>query len=183
MRVARPGETGDCWFEMPPRLAATERRMAGMALRAWAAGDRAIVAGFDENTLMIADPAGRPFLAAVAPAIAATFGLSPGLCLDRHDGLAAELVAACDLIALQPLPVPFEASLAAPGRALVLVRGIALPLFADRRDTGLVQIVVSWREVLNRAATRRLRRELSTAFRFSAQISAISDPFAPKSTS
>lgn len=183
MHARMAGETADCWFDLPPRVGAVERRMAGMALHAWAVGGRAAVPGFDDNRLTIADPAGQPCVTAAAPAITAIFGLAPGMVLSGRHGLAAELLAACDLIALQPRAVPFEASLAAPGRALILVRGVALPLFADGRDTDLVQIIVSWREVLNRAATTRLRRELGAAFRFSAPISAISDPFAAKSTS
>lgn len=62
-------------------------------------------------------------------------------------------------------PIPFEASLSAAGGSLVLVRGIVLPLISPRHNIDTVQVVLSWREVLNRSATRRLRRELGDALR------------------
>jgi len=178
MRDGWDGEAIECRFDAPPRFGITERRMAELALDAWAAAGCGVVAGFDANSVMIADPAGRAIVTAVAPAIAATFGLVAGMALTGGEGLAAELTAACDLIALRPEPVPFEASLVAAGCACILLRGVALPLFVAGHDTHNVQAVVSWREVLDRAATTRLRRELGAAFRFSPPISARRDPFA-----
>jgi hypothetical protein len=76
--------------------------------------------------------------------------------------------------------VPFEACLAAPGRACVLVRGVALPL-SEGRDPDmiphLVQIFINWRELLDRAATTRIRREIGTALRIAAPNPTKTDPF------
>ena len=104
-----------------------------------------------------------------------------GMAIAGQDGIAADFLSACDHIALHPVPVPFEASLMAPDSAAILARGVALPLFAAGHHTGVVQIVVSWREVLNRVATMRLRRELGAALRFSAPNFAKTDPFLAKS--
>ena len=176
MRTGWGGEN-DCRFDVPPRFGVIERRMSGLALDAWAMGGQRRVAGFDDNSLIITDPAGAAIIAAVGAPITATFGLAPGMMLAGHAGLGGECAAACDLIALRPLPVPFEASLAAPGSDCILVRGIALPL----SDSDDVQIVVNWREVLNRAATTRLRREFGAALRISATKSARIDPFSSNS--
>nr|WP_310524594.1 hypothetical protein [Polymorphobacter sp.] len=177
MRTGWGSETADCRFDVPPRFGIAERRLAGLALDAWSAGGRSRITGFDDNSIFVTDPAGFAVVTAIGASIAATFGLAVGVLLSGGDGLAAELAAACDLIALRPLPVPFEASLAAPGRDCVLVRGVALPLFDAGHETGTVQIVMSWREVLNRAATRRLRHELGAALRSSTLILAKIDPF------
>ena len=177
MRVEWAVDRGDCRFELPPRFTVIERRMSGRALDAWAACNHGIVAGFDDNSLVIRDPGERSTVETAGDAVIAIFGLAPGMLLNSRDALASELCAACDLIALRPLPVPFEASLLAPGRACILVRGIALPIAGARGAAERVQIVVSWREVLNRAATTRLKRELSAALRQSLPSMATSDPF------
>ncbi len=181
MRTGWGGEAMDCGFDVPPRLAVAERRMAGRAIDAWTAGGRVAVAGFDGNCLTVVDRDGAAVVDGCCAAITGAFGLVPGMVLSGCGGLAGEIVAACDLIALRPEPVPFEASLMAPGRALMLVRGVALPLFSDDGETGRVQVVVNWREVLNRAATTRLRREIGAILRHHPVISAKSDPFSPKS--
>jgi hypothetical protein len=56
-----------------------------------------------------------------------------------------------------------------------LLRGVALPL-ADERH---VQIVLSWREVLNRTATARLRCDFVAALRKTRPVLANFDPFSP----
>lgn len=178
MRTGWGSDTLDCRFDVPPRFGIVERRMAGQALDAWAACGQAAVSGFDDNSLFIDD---RAVITSAGAAVAATFGLAAGMTLAGRDGLAAEFLSACDRIALHPVPVPFEASLTSRRSAAILTRGVALPLFAGGRHTNVVQIVVSWREVLNRAATTRLRRELGAALRFSAPISAKPDPFSAKS--
>jgi len=68
----------------------------------------------------------------------------------------------------------------ASGRACVLVRGVALPL-SERRNPDmiphLVQIFVNWRELLDRAATTRLRQEISAALRILTSNPTKTDPF------
>ncbi len=150
----------DEWpFTVPISFGRSERRLAGRAVDAWMAAGGEGADGFEANSLFIADPAGRPVIVQAGRAVTAAFGLAAGMALEGP-GLAAEARAACDLIALRPEPVPFEATLSGRGRACILVRGVALPL---GRDIETVQIIVSWREVLDRAATARLRRELGAA--------------------
>ncbi len=162
----------------PPPLAGIERRLASLATQAWAASEGGYVGGFDVNSVLIADPAGLALVEEVGDTIASQFGVVPGMALARRSGLAGELAAACDLIALSPRPLPFETSLAGKGGALLLVRGIALPI-AVGADAGKVQAILNWREVLNRAATRRLRMELGAALAMAGRPAAgRPDPFA-----
>ncbi len=187
MRGAAAIEWTDLRFEMPPHFVVVERRMAGQALDRWHAGGRCRVAGFDDNSLVIADPAGVARIESAGASVAATFGLAPEMHLGGQGGLAAELRAACDLIAIDPRPLPFEASIGTPARALILMRGIALPIGAgdSAADPGRiperVQVIVNWREMLDRAATTRLRRELGASLRLVRPISTIIDPFLPES--
>ncbi len=143
------------------------------------------MSGFAENSMILSDIGGETRIDSICALVAASFDLAIGMALTGRPGMAAEITAACDLIALRPRPVPFEASLTAPGRALVLARGVALPLPLplpqERVMAERVQIVVNWREVLNRAATARLRREIGAALRNSMPRIAVSDPFPPKS--
>ena len=148
-------------LDQPAGLLRAEQRLAARALRLWRASGGAALVGFEAEGLLIGDPAGEGEILKVAAAIAETFGLNAGqrLALDpalAPGGLGMELRAVCDLVALGGQPVPFEASLQAKG--LVLARGIALPVPGDR-----VQVVMSWREVLNRSATARLKQELGQA--------------------
>lgn len=157
-----------------------ERRLTGVARGLWQRSGGLQVAEFADNAIVIVDPAGKATIISAGAAIEATFGLAAGMRLDGLPGLAAELRAACDLIAFDLQPVPFEACLAAPGRACVLVRGVALPL-SEGRDADaiphLVQILINWRELLDRAATTRLRREIGAALRVAAPNRAGIDPF------
>lgn len=161
-------------FDLPVGVSRFERRLPSRAIDAWLAAGGEAADGFEANSLFVRDPAGRPVIAQAGRAVTATFGLTAGMPLDGR-GLAAEARAACDLIALRPEPVPFEATITGPGRACILTRGVALPL---GRDIEMVQVIVSWREVLNRAATARLRRELGDALR-SARFPYAGDPFRP----
>lgn len=168
-----------------PPIAGIERRLAALATEAWAAGGGAYVGGFDVNTVLIADPAGLALVEEVGDTIAARFGIVPGLALARlagghGPGLASELAAACDLISLAPTPLPFETSLAGHDGALLMVRGVALPLIAGA-DAGKVQAIVNWRQVLDRTASRRLREELGLALTMvrGSRMQPRPDPFAP----
>lgn len=129
--------------------------------------------GDDDHSIVVDDPGGAAWLRLVGLAVTETFGLVADLPLERRDPSTAELSAACDLIALNPVPLHFEASLMAPGLACILLRGVALPI----DDGARVQIVLSWREVLNRASTARLQRDLTTALRISRPKSNGFDPF------
>lgn len=121
--------------------------------------------GYDDNSLVIVDPGGRAWVESIGPALAALVGLVPGQRVERAAGLLGELAAVGDLIALQPLPVSFEAHLTAVSDCGVMLRGIALPIARRGQPVGRAQIICSWREILNRAATARLRRELGEALR------------------
>lgn len=160
----------DMMAEMPASFLREEKRLAGRAVQAWRRSQRAGVPGFDPNSLTIADPGGAALVLRVASAIGDTFGLTVGQSLaagarQSETEIAAELRAACDLVALSGRPVPLEASLIAPDRSIVLLRGVVLPLLGPGHDIDTVQAVLSWREVLNRPASQRLRRELGEALR------------------
>lgn len=161
--------------DLPPKLALIERRRAGLAEAAWNAAGRGWAPGFDEHSLIIADPGGETRLVRVGLAVTETFGLLAEMALERGVALSTELCAACDLVALESAPVHFEASLTTAQAACILLRGVALPL-ADEQH---VQIVLSWREVLNRTATARLRRDFVAALRQSRPVSVDFDPFSP----
>ena len=169
----RDGRVAESAFDLPPHFPMVERRRAGLAEGDWRRAGRALVAGFDDHSVIIDDPGGAARLRRVGQAVTETFGLFADMVLARHDPIGAELSAACDLIALRPAPLHFEASLVAPRLACILLRGVALPIENDLA----VQIVLSWREVLDRAATARLRRDLTMALRFSPRISRSFDPF------
>jgi hypothetical protein len=169
-------------FEPPPQFAVIDRRMAGAARDLWQQSGGMHVDAFADHALVIADPAGAAVIINAGMAIEAVFGLSAGMRLDGLTGLAAEVRAACDLIVFDPRPVPFEASLAGVGRTCILVRGIALPL-SDALDESKipqrVQVILNWRELLDRSATTRLRREIGAALRLSRPNHVKIDPFKP----
>jgi hypothetical protein len=165
-------------FDMPPMFAVAERRMAGRAIDRWRECGGSLVDGFASNSLEIVDPAGAAWISAAGDAVGRSFGLAAGMRLDGRAGLASELRAACALIAIDSQPVPFEATLTAPAGGVFLVRAVALPI--DARPGAIpdrIQIVINWREVLDRAATTRLRRDLGTQLRLVSQESTRIDPF------
>jgi hypothetical protein len=177
MRTAAALDWTAAGFDLPPHFPVTERRLAGRALELWSRNRHRLVPGHDDHSILITEPDGLAVITSAGAAISATFGLAPGMHLDGRSGLGAELRAACDLIAVDLRPVPFEASLTAAGQACILARGVALPI-GPRMET--VQIIISWRELLDRSATRRLRREIGAALRFSARSGPQNDPFAPE---
>jgi hypothetical protein len=150
-------------FDLPTGLLRAEQRLAERALRCWMDRDGGEISGFEDNDLVICDPAGSVQVQRISAQIARTFRILPGqrLALDPGVGpgsLGRELSAASDLVMLGGRPVPFEASLSDAGKGQILARGIALPVPGER-----VQIVMSWREVLSRSAASQLRRELTSA--------------------
>ncbi len=177
MRTGWGGEAGDCRFDLPPRIGLGERRLAALAVAAWEAAGRRRVEGLDENSVMMADADTGPVVTSCGALPGAAFGLAPGMVLAGRPGLPAELRVVSDLVRMHPIPAPFEAQLQGHGRGLLLVRGIALPLFDGDRASGVVQIILNWREGLNRAATVRLQREIGTALRHLPMKTATIDPF------
>jgi hypothetical protein len=177
MRVAAELDRVFAGFDLPPHFPMTERRLAARALAQWAEDRHRLVPGHDANSIVIAEPDGHAVITSAGEPITATFGVHPGLHLDGQSGLAAELRAACDLIAIDLKPVPFEANLPAPGRAAILTRGVALPI---GRRMEAVQVILSWRELLDRSATRRLRREVGAALRILPRKTPQIDPFSPE---
>lgn len=160
--------TGLGRFDRLPRSVVVERRLTNRALAAWqqAAEDRiaAALVPFFDHSIVVRDPAGHALIDSIGAPVAARFGLIAGLPLLRDPGLGEELVAACELVSLQPMPIPFECNVNDPMGAQVMVRGLALPLPQGDDPAALVQIVLSWREVLSKSAARRLRAELARAF-------------------
>lgn len=181
MRTGTATAFSDARFDMPPVFVVAERRMAGRALDLWRAGGGQPVAGFDAHCLVVADPAGTAMIEIVGGALASAFGLAAHMPLDGAGGVGAEIRAACDLAAISCEPVPFEAKWPAPGGGVFLARGIALPIGGGAAQMpGRIQVIVNWREVLDRVATVRLRRELGAVLRLVGPDPAKIDPFAPR---
>lgn len=158
-----------------------ERRLSTRALSAWQHSDKgdaqAALAPFFDNSVLVRDPAGRAIIEQVGAPISARFGLIAGLPLHRDPGLNEELVAACELVALQPMPMHFEAHVNDPLGTQMLVRAIALPLAEAGDPVAMVQIVLSWREILSNSAAQRLRAELAQAFSGLKPLAPRPDPF------
>ncbi len=177
MRLRPAAGWDDPQFDPPPRFQAIERRLASLALDAWQSGGQAWVPGFDANSLVISDFRDAGVIDSIGAPVAAAFGLRPGMTIGG-DGIMAELRAVCDLIALRSEPVPFEGSIVGPHRAVVLVRGVGLPIAAEGAgDCARIQVVVNWREVLDRAATALLRREILASLQVPGPNHPISEPF------
>ncbi len=168
-------------FGQLPRSVVVERRLTNRALIAWqSASDgntAAALAPFFDHSLVVRDPAGRAIIESVGGPLAARFGLMAGLPLLRDPGLGDELVAACELVALQPMPINFEANVHDPMGAQIMVRALALPLPEGDDPAALVQVIISWRELLSNSAARRLRAELATAFADMRPKPGAADPF------
>lgn len=160
MRGISAGRQVESEFDMPALLVVAERRMAGRAVDCWREGGGGMVGGFAANSLVVVDPAGAAWISCIGDGIGHSFGLAAGMRLDGRAGLASELRAACALIAIDPQPMPFEASLPATAGGVPLVRAVALPIDVHPgAPPDRVQIVVSWREVPNRSATIRLQTD------------------------
>ncbi len=177
-----PGEwPGPLREDQVRRSVVAERRLTSRALAAWqSAHDDSIAAAlapFFDHSIVVRDPAGRAIIESVGGPVSARFGLIAGVALLRDPGLSEELMAACELVALQPMPIPFEASVNDPMGAQMLVRGLALPLPEAGDPAALVQIVLSWREVLSKSAAKRLRAELASAFAQVQRLPPVANPF------
>lgn len=141
-------------FEVPPALADGAERRLTMRLAGFGAPtphefcDTAVTLAFDGEAVAVV---------AVGETVAAAFGLRPGPLDDRGEGLAARLHAACAALRVAHAVVAFEAAVPASAAACVLLRGVVLPT----QDGA--EAVLSWKEVLDRDATARLRAELLRA--------------------
>lgn len=111
------GLQADPAVEMPPRLALIERRRAMLAEAAWTAAGRALVPGFDEDSLVVSNPGGAARLVRVGLSVSENFGLVTESFLARTNPFATELCAACDQVAIDPVAVHFEASVATASAA------------------------------------------------------------------
>ena len=141
-------------FEVPPALAdGAERRLTmrlaslrGPSLHEFR--DTAVTLAFDGEAVTVV---------AVGAAVAASFALDAGPLDAARDGLAARLHAACAALRVAKAVVAFEAAVPAASAVCVLLRGVLLP------TQGGAEAVLSWKEVLGRDATARLRVELQRA--------------------
>jgi hypothetical protein len=181
--VAATARPGPLRMDKVPQSVVVERRLTSRALAAWQSapdgGIAAALSAFFDHSIIVRDPAGRAIIEGVGGPVSARFGLVAGLPLLRDPGLSEELVAAGELVALQPMPIPFEASVNDPMGAQMLVRGLALPLPEADDPAALVQIVLSWREV-SKSAAKRLRAELASAFAEVRRLPPLGDPFPPR---
>ena len=151
--IVRDGRGRDVCFEVPPRLGpSSERRLAGRAVTRFASGDAGAV--FRDNALGLAWAGGALRLTAVGRTVAAGFGLVPGPLAGPPDSLAGVLAAAFAELRASGAVTPFEAAVATPHAACVLLRGVLLPV------AGGAEAVLSWKQVLDDDATARLRAEL-----------------------
>ena len=140
-------------FELPPRLSARpERRLTSRAV-----ADYGLAREFRDNALRLVFAGERVEVVVVGGAVAANFGIAIGPLVRGDDDLGARLSDACAALRAAGAVVGFEAALRTPLSACVLMRGVLLPT----RDGA--EAVLSWKEVLGRDATARLRAELLDA--------------------
>jgi len=171
-------ESSEARFDLPPRFALFERRMAGIARDIWAHSGGNAVENFPGHSLVLVDPGGVAVVRSVGADLGTTFRLAADQSLAGKPGLAEAIVAAGDAATRAMAPATFEAAVVTPGGAKCLLRGLALPLAAGA-DAGCVQVVVNWRELLGAAAMARLRQQIGAEWRRSVAVTASHDPFAP----
>ena len=155
VRAAPPREP---YFEPPPRLVASpERRLTARAAAAMANHG---THGFRDNALsLVAAGDGAAVVSAAGAAVTAVFGTMCGRLRGPPGSLAEVVAAAFDEARASDAVTPFEAAVATPSAACVLMRGIMLP------TTDGAEAVISWKQVLDADATARIRAELLTEMR------------------
>lgn len=154
-RIRMQGAGEPC-FEAPPQLPPTiERRLTRRAAALFEqGGDNA----YRDNSISLAVAGdGSARVSAVGTAVVGTFGLAPGPLAGPPEALAAVLAAALDRLDGTGGVSGFEAAVATPAAACVLLRGVLLPV------AGGAEAVLSWKQVLDADATARLRAELLQA--------------------
>lgn len=140
-------------FDPPPRLAPVPDRRLAVRAAAAAAANRGLH-DFRDNAVSLQRAGDGFVVTAVGAAIAAGFGTAPGPLAGLPGSLAALLAEAGTASCGADAVVPFEAAVATPFAACVLLRGVVLPT-ADG-----VEAVFSWKQVLDDDATARIRAEL-----------------------
>ena len=172
--IARPHDGEPC-FEPPPKLSARpERRLTARIATLFAEEPHDAAHPFRDNAVTLSLGGLAVVVVAVGRAVAAAFSLPPGPLAGADDRLAGVLLTASARLRATAVPVPFEAAVAAPGAACVLLRGILLPTLSD----GGAEAILSWKIVLDDDATARLRAELLGALRPAARRGAVPDVFA-----
>ena len=172
---------GDVRFDLPPVFGGDDdRRMAQRAEAQWQAaraphaampGHRDMATGaagaFAEHALLLDLRRGdRVDVLFAGAAVMAAFGIAPGyLASDGDGGLAALLLDSCALMRLWHAIVPVDAALAGSTSACLLTRGVLLPLADDAGGFGYVHGVLNWKQLLDRAASENLRREVNVVLR------------------
>ena len=145
-------------FEAPPRLSGAERRLSTRAATAFAGGEGSHA--FRDNAVtLVRDEDGSAVVGAIGSSVATTFALLAGPLGEAPETLAAALAAAFVRLGQTGEVTPFEAAVATPTAACVLLRGVLLPTVTGG------DVVLSWKEVLDDDATARLRAELLREFR------------------
>ena len=171
----------DVQFELPPTFGGrSDRRMAMRAEAAWSAGspahnnsnlpglgsvDTSPASEFARHALLLDLRRGdRIEVLSSGDAVVAAFGIHPGpLTSDGEGGLAAQLLDSCELVRLTHATVPVDAALNGIDSACLLTRGVLMPLADDAGALGYVHCVLNWKQVLDREASARLRREFGSA--------------------
>ncbi|TFU03129.1 hypothetical protein EUV02_08005 [Polymorphobacter arshaanensis] len=178
-RDALPAD--DVRFDLPPVFGGDDdRRMAQRAEAQWrlARAPHATMPGhhdmatgaagaFAEHALLLDLRRGdRVDVLFAGAAVTAAFGITPGYLASSCDGgLAALLLDSCELMRLWRAVVPVDAALAGSTSACLLTRGVLLPLADDAGGLGYVHGVLNWKQLLDRAASESLRREVNFALR------------------
>ncbi|QXQ06846.1 hypothetical protein KX816_01910 [Sphingosinicellaceae bacterium] len=158
-------------FEAPPRLSGAERRLSTRAAAAFASGEGSHA--FRDNAVTLdRDAAGGGLVRTVGRLVSSAFALPAGPLGEPPETLAAALAMAFARLGETGEVTPFEAAVATPSAACVLLRGVLLPT-ATGGDA-----VLSWKQVLDDDATARLRAELLREMRPRAARSAAVDTFA-----
>ena len=144
---------GEPCFEAPPQMSGAERRLATRAAAAFAGG--AGSHAFRDNAVTLdRDSDGSAVVRAVGRSVTSTFALPAGPLGEPPETLAAALAAAFARLDETGAVTPFEAAVATPTAACVLLRGVLLPTVTGG------DAVLSWKQVLDDDATALLRAEL-----------------------
>lgn len=147
------GPLGEPCFEAPPRLSGAERRLSTRAAAAFADGEGSHE--FRDNAVTLdRDADGSGVVRTVGRSVTTAFALPAGRLGEPPETLAAVLAAAFARLGETGEVTPFEAAVATPSAACVLLRGVLLPTVTGG------DAVLSWKQVLDDDATALLRAEL-----------------------
>lgn len=165
-------------FEPPPRLPwPAERRLSERAVALWETaceyGRPPAAAGFSlcelaiscgASSIGIVAAADEVTVSSVGEAVAAVFGLVPGKLGGTAIALAAQLGWSFAELRRSGAPVSFEAGLTGSRNgSSLLTRGVLMPLLDDDGLLTQATAIVTWKELLDTAASNQLNGELSGA--------------------